>query len=326
MTSPLTSTVELEPFDLFMQDHRLYRSAFQQLADSSRVLVTSAQMVFELYPSELGPVADDILSFATQAYPSDFVQMYLSRVDRLAELQQIFDAHPSLETLGNGRRVDPASYGVALLLSIVFTNHRFEIMRNVRSFLQQLSSSQTPGSMVSIGCGTGYELKLAGELLSGWRIAAYDTDADMRAQAHQLLEFFHLGNKVEFREYFPLGASADQKGMYDAIMLCEVLEHLANPADALLTLGDCLKPDGRMFVTMAINLAQEDHTYLYQDVSACRHQLQRSGLQIVEEWLAPQSVFLLPPDRETGFKKGNYIATVKKDMSGEAPASTQEID
>jgi hypothetical protein len=120
-----------------------------------------------------------------------------------------------------------------------------------------------------------------------------------------------MPKRVDFRVAFPLEVPRPEIGRhYDAIILCAVLEHLSNPARALETLRECLKDRGKMFVTMAIDIAQEDHVFLYPDVGSCRRQIRESGLEVVYEWLAPQTIRFPPPNRETGFKKGNYIAIV----------------
>jgi 2-polyprenyl-3-methyl-5-hydroxy-6-metoxy-1,4-benzoquinol methylase len=290
----------------------LYSSAYESLFAASRVLGTSAQLVYELYPEELGPVADDILSFVRAAHSADYIEAYLARVNRLAELQERFDANPCVATLGDPSAARPESYSLALLLSIVFTNHRFEIMQVLAKFLRELPATSA-GSIASIGCGTGYELKLTAELLPGWKIEGYDTDAEMHEKARQLLTFFQVSHAVDFQAEFPLETVTPQtEKRYDALLLCEVLEHLPNPKQALATLAGCLKDGGRMFVTMAINIAQEDHIVLYPDIESCRMQIRESGLQVLYEWLAPQTIRFPPANREIGFKKGNYIAIVCK--------------
>jgi len=268
--------------------------------------------VYELRPEALGPVADEILAFVQYAFPFDYIGAYISRVNRMAELQGRFEANPSPATLGDSSVVSSDAYSLALLLSIVFTNHRFEIMQVLARFLRELHADSA-GRIASIGCGTGYELKLAAEMLPSWRIEGYDTDAEMRARAEQLLGFFLVSTKVDFRAAFPLEAATPEvAGQYDAIILCEVLEHLADPAQALRTLRECLKDSGKMFATMAINIAQEDHVFLYPDIESCRRQMRDSGLEVEYEWIAPQTIRFPPANRETGFKKGNYIAIVKK--------------
>ena len=299
-------------FEEFLQAHPFYHAAYDVLFAANRVVATSAQLVYELYPGELGPVSDDILAFVRSAYPADYIEAYLSRVNRLARLQERFEANPSPQTLGDSTEDRSSAYSLALLLSIVFTNHRFEIMQALTHFLRSLPADSS-GSMASIGCGTGFELKLTADLLPGWKIEGYDTDAQMHAKAKQLLEFFHVSKAVDFEAEFPLEAVVPQtEQRYDGVILCEVLEHLPEPAQALATLGGCLKNGGRMFVTMAINMAQEDHIFLYPDIASCRRQIRESGLGVHREWIAPQTIRFPPPNREIGFKKGNYIAIVGK--------------
>ena len=302
-----------EPFDVFLKAHPLYGAAYERLLAASRLLGTSAQLVYELHPETLGPVADEILSFVESAYPGDYAEAYLARVNRMAKLQERFDANPTSATLSDGSAVPAEAYSLALLLSIVFTNHRFEILEALKTFLQQLPADAA-GTIASIGCGTGYELKLAAERLPAWSIEGYDTDAEMRAGAKRLLQFFRVAKPVDFRVEFNLNEPPQPSGQhYDAIILCEVLEHLPDPARALATLRECLTDGGTMFVTMAINIAQEDHIFLYPDIESCRRQISESGLKVKCEWIAPQTIRFPPQDRKIGFKKGNYIAIVSRD-------------
>jgi 2-polyprenyl-3-methyl-5-hydroxy-6-metoxy-1,4-benzoquinol methylase len=154
---------------------------------------------------------------------------------------------------------------------------------------------------------------MACRVLTGWQIEAYDTDSQMADKARQLLDFFGISEDIFLGGYFPLDQCPDEsRGRYDAIVLSEVLEHLADPAEALGTLRDCLRDDGLMFATMAINIAQEDHVFLYPTVNSCREQIQNCGLVVARELISPQTVFTLPEDRENGFKRGNYIAVLRK--------------
>ena len=168
--------------------------------------------------------------------------------------------------------------------------------------------------MLSIGFGTGYELKMASQALAAWHIEGYDTDPHIRAKARQLLDFFAISRDIYLGGYFSLHRCSDElRGHYDAIVLSEVLEHLEDPAQALVTLRDCLRDEGRMFVTMAINIAQEDHVFLYPSINSCREQIRQCGLLVAREWISPQTIFVVSEeDREKGFKKGNYIAVLEK--------------
>jgi hypothetical protein len=61
---------------------------------------------------------------------------------------------------------------------------------------------------------------------------------------------------------------------------------------------------------MAVNIAQEDHIYLYPDLESCRRQVRGAGLDIVHEWISPHTAVVPPADlagREYNFRRGNYI-------------------
>ena len=69
-------------------------------------------------------------------------------------------------------------------------------------------------------------------------------------------------------EQFPLEGEElplEHRNRYGKIVLCEILEHLAEPETALRNMRAALHPEGTMFATMAINIAQEDHVFLYNE-------------------------------------------------------------
>jgi SAM-dependent methyltransferase len=302
-------------FEHFLQKHKLYESALKELTDNSRLLEVSASLVYENQGEALGPVADEILRFVEHAYGPHCISTYISRVNDLAMLQKRFDADPSAATLGDRSAfVDSDAYALGLLLSIVFTNHRFELISELELFLKDTRERYRNGAMLSIGFGAGYELAMASEILTGWHIEGYDTDPEIRAKARRLLDFFGVPQDIYLGGYFPLDRCSDElRGRYDAVVLSEVLEHLEEPAQALVTLRDCLRDDGRMFVTMAINIAQEDHVFLYPTIDSCREQIRQCGLVVGRERISPQTIFVIPEeDREKEFKKGNYIAVLEK--------------
>lgn len=302
-------------FEDFLNEHKPYRSALKELSDNNRVLEFASSLVYENHGEELGPVADQILRFVEHAYGPHYISKYISRVNDLAMLQKGFDLNPSPATLGDrGAIVDPDAYALSLLLSIVFTNHRFEIIRELSLFLNDVEERNRNGTLLSIGFGTGYELKMASQALPGWHIEGYDSDPEIRLKARQLLDFFDVSNDIRLGDYFPLHrCSGERLRRYDVILLIEVLEHLEAPAQALVTLRDCLRDEGRMFITMAINMAQEDHVFLYPSIDSCREQIRQCGLVVAREWISPQTILVIADeDREKEFKKGNYIAVLTK--------------
>ena len=68
-----------------------------------------------------------------------------------------------------------------------------------------------------------------------------------------------------------------------------------------------------IFLTMAINIAQEDHIFLYSSIKQARKQVLDSGLIIIGELVTPQVILpFSEKDRENVFEKGNYICVAKK--------------
>lgn len=303
-------------FEEFRRSHPLYNAAYQTIEEQSRLLSFAAAAVYEAYSEALGPIADEILSYVTGHYPADYIQQYLARVEQLQELDRRFSKLPSAATLGDPNlKVDRSVYDLGLLLSILFTTHRFEIIQQLKSFLKNLPSN--PGRIASIGAGPGYEIKLIADAAPDWRIESYDTDEEAHRRAARCLSFFGVRVPIQFEDLFPFDVPlAELRCQYDAIVMCEILEHLADPAAALGAVRECLREEGRAFVTMAINIAQEDHVFLYPDIASCRSQIAASGLECISEWIAPRTVFAIPHDREAGFKKGNYIATLRKRTGG----------
>jgi 2-polyprenyl-3-methyl-5-hydroxy-6-metoxy-1,4-benzoquinol methylase len=183
-------------------------------------------------------------------------------------------------------------------------------MQRLEAFLSECHV-RPAGRIASIGTGTGYELQRMAALPAGWIIESYDIEEQVQAEARDFLGHFGVTRPVEWGREFPLDDPPPSlRGRYDALVLCELLEHLSNPAAALASVRDCLAPHGRAFVTMAINIAQEDHVYLYPDIASCRAQIAGANLRTLSEWITPQTTLPPPADRERGFRKGNYVAVV----------------
>ena len=74
-------------------------------------------------------------------------------------------------------------------------------------------------------------------------------------------------------------------GDYDAVLCCEVLEHVEQPQAVLAGIRAMLKKDGRAFITTVANIEAEDHIFLFNNAAHIRAFLAESGL-IVEQELA----------------------------------------
>lgn len=131
------------------------------------------------------------------------------------------------------------------------------------------------GKVLEVGCGTGSQTIPLAANNPGARITSIDTSVDSLSQAREKTHAAGLGN-VEFRQadIFDLPFTG---GSFDHIFVCFVLEHLSQPAEALLKLKQVLRPGG------TVTVIEGDHgsAYFHPDSSAahqaiaCQVELQR---------------------------------------------------
>lgn len=280
-------------------------------------LFLSTDAVQRMKGPAVAETASEILAFISSREIEDPLRVYLDRNRRLGELQQEFEARGRYRAsrYDEVEPIDHETYKLSLLLSFILTVHRFELLEALKAFLVRPGPAAAR-RILSIGFGTGYELKLAAELCPGWEQAAYESSPESVAYASDLLGYFGVDTSGLRNEWFPLETSDGlevHRDRYGKIVICEVLEHLEQPARALGNLRQALHPDGEAFLTMAINLAQEDHIFLYPNVESARAQAIDAGFEIVRDWILPVTARpFAESDRERIFRRGNYACVVTR--------------
>jgi SAM-dependent methyltransferase len=260
--------------------------------------------------------AEEILRFIEHRKIYSPLELYSRRVKTLGELQNNFEKEKVFRqsSYNEIQPVDDELYKLSLLISFIVTNHRFKILKQLDEFLE--SPPKDNIKLLIIGFGTGYEVKLAIDRSKKSLITAYDNSEASFVYAKDLLRFFSCPlDSLRFDTFL----LEDDMGMkefeeiYDKIIMCEVMEHLEKPESALKNLKRALKKGGKLFVTMAVNIAQEDHVYLYSSHEQAKHQVLEAGFQIEKETFTP--VVVLPFEEKDRFwvsNKGNYICTAVK--------------
>jgi len=283
----------------------------------------------KMHADVIKPYAQDVFRFLNHRRIRDPLEQYAQRLEWLRILQNEFDKTGKCRAAISREvpHVDDEQYELALLLSFISTNHRFEILQRLVKFLRM--SCSAPNEVLSVGYGTGYELKLVFDELPGWKLWAFDSSPESYESASSLLCFFGYSADCLRQELFPLDNSesiAAYRGRFGKIILCELLEHLENPELALEAARNVISQDGLLFCTMAVNIAQEDHVYLYTSAEQARAQVLGSGFEIVEELVAPVVLPFAESDRTRLFKKGNYICLARaKCLGGLIPIPTPEV-
>lgn len=144
--------------------------------------------------------------------------------------------------------------------------------------LLHADTAYPPGSRVlEAGCGVGAQTITLAQRSPTARFVSIDISAASVAEARRRVEGAGLTN-VEFRQadLFALPFAAES---FDHVFVCFVLEHLAQPVEALTILRRLLKPGG------TITVIEGDHgsTYFYpesaeaQAAIQCQVELQRQA-------------------------------------------------
>jgi 2-polyprenyl-3-methyl-5-hydroxy-6-metoxy-1,4-benzoquinol methylase len=95
---------------------------------------------------------------------------------------------------------------------------------------------------------------------------------------------------------------------FDALVCCEVVEHVDNPDTMLAALSAALAPTKPAFMSTVANMEADDHVYLYNDVDEIRSMLTATGWSVVEDLANP-----LPGGEAWDPLPVNYSAVVTPD-------------
>lgn len=194
--------------------------------------------------------------------------------DRLAAALAAFEP-------GNGIGGDTA--GAELLMKVIQTMtmhdqyvHGYQPTENVRLHdqagtlvdLLHGGTSYPPGARVlEAGCGVGAQTVALATRHPGARITAVDRSADSLAQASGRLAGTDTVRFVQADIYdLPHPGGALAAGTFDHVFVCFLLEHLADPGDALNRLGRMLSPGG------TITVIEGDHgsAFFHPDSASAR--------------------------------------------------------
>tara|TARA_B100000315_G_scaffold245933_1_gene272573 strand:- start:508 stop:1317 length:810 start_codon:yes stop_codon:yes gene_type:complete len=260
--------------------------------------------------------ANEILAYLDTRPIDNPLKLYSEESNKLSQLQREFEKTGEYKNSSYSEVdiIDVELYNLRLLMSFITSVHRFEILVMLENFIK--SETSGPKKLLSIGVGSGYEIKLCNDYMEDWKFYAYDKGSENINYASDLLRFFNYSNKSLRYKSFPLERKtgiSKHKNVYGKIILCELLEHLENPVQALQSARYSLHPEGIMFLTMAINIAQEDHIYLYSSIEQAKNQVKENGLTIIKELIVPQTLFTFKEsERVKDLKRGAYVCIVKK--------------
>jgi SAM-dependent methyltransferase len=184
-------------------------------------------------------------------------------------------------------------YMEGLLVSQVFwRNHSAAFLYFRRAFLPKLKAGFR---YLEVGPGHGLFLSVAAEQAACGHAEAWDVSEESLRQTDIALGKLGLQGKVslERQDIHAPTRAPDQAESYDGVAICEVLEHLERPGEALASLRRFLAPDGVLFINVPLNSPAPDHIYLLRNADDVRVLVEGAGLKILDLQLVPMTGYSL---------------------------------
>jgi len=205
----------------------------------------------------------------------------------------------------NDEKMKMYIFGMALSLFLWKTH--YDMYRFFGKMLQD--DSGDIGKYLEIGPGHGLYLKKAIDIIGDKaEFTAVDISLSSINITRSIMNFFHPRSKIIYINEDMLNLNIDEK--YDFITMGEIVEHVAKPYKLLEKLRELLLPQGRVFISTAINSPMVDHLYHFKTVGEVRALLSDSRFEIIKESILPTEDL---PIKEIVEKKiaVNYCAVIK---------------
>lgn len=265
----------------------------KELLDKSRLLCV-------LYDNLSDEIKEDKLYKYIELYLEKYVHFNNVNADKAVDIYTrfitIFNKHckqfnksgkyPAENGLDN-ISLSREDYDIVLLLSVLFTPHRFRIMQLLNQKLQA-------DKALFIGLGPGLELHLTRENLN--EIHAYDLSVSK-------FLFSEFPNCLINSELY----TGQKQNYFDAIYLIELLEHLTDPFILLEICHQSLKKGGKIFLTTATDIPQFDHLYNFpKDHIYFEEQIKHIGFSVLNKEMITHNYLTMD------IKPCNHFYTLEK--------------
>lgn len=241
--------------------------------------------------------------------PDEKLKMYSSYVHELKAMHSEYlkmreYSGKSINSEWNIERLNK-EYPFILILSILFSINRFEIYKYFREMTCKYVWTGT--KCLEIGTGSGIDSLF---LSDKFNLETYDTNPISR----KCLEALNIIDNVN---YYQTEFSFKKENYYDYIVMTELLEHVEDPVKLLKGAAASIKNNGYIFVTFAMRTPQIDHIYHYMDLQQVKNQIEESGLNVRDEFIAVNTMMSLDEEQKmkaiNSFKIPiNYCCVLRK--------------
>ncbi|SPM37084.1 hypothetical protein MRAB57_4927 [Mycobacterium rhizamassiliense] len=175
-------------------------------------------------------------------------------------------------------------YLPGLLLShYLWSHHYLQLQYFERFFLSSLAQQSDP-RFAEVGIGTGVYSRIALQTVPAAEGFGYDLSPVSVRFTRAHLEAFGLLDRydTDLRDVI----EHPPEDQVSHVICVEVLEHLEDPVALLRALKNMTTPDGKLFITAALNAANADHIYLYRNAEEVLVQAEEASLHVEHYYFA----------------------------------------
>ena len=125
------------------------------------------------------------------------------------------------------------------LINTLFHFTRRLMLRRKRSIISKATGLNTGGTLLDMGCGTGYFASFMKD--AGWKVTGMEVNEKARSFAKEKFSL-EVVNETEL--------SGFDENHFDCITLWHVFEHLHDPVNSLVLIHRLLRPEGKCIIAM----------------------------------------------------------------------------
>ena len=101
--------------------------------------------------------------------------------------------------------------------------------------------------VLDVGCGVG--AFTIGAALQGYQALGLTWDESQQSRAERRAHMLGVNARFRRLDVRALDSAEDLKGLFDVVILCEVIEHVLDDRRLLHAAAGCLAPGGRVLIT-----------------------------------------------------------------------------
>ena len=184
-------------------------------------------------------------------------------------------------------------YLPGLFLSHYLWPHHYRQLRYFKEFFVSSMQQSNADRFVEVGIGTGVYSRILLQEIPAVSGVGFDISTHSKTFTENHLRAFGLGDRYDVKLQNVLENTPQDE--FNWLVCVEVLEHLENPLEFLCGLREMLAPGGKAFITAALNAANEDHIYLYENTGQVCEQLKEAGF-VVEQYFYGTAYAPASPD------------------------------